>query len=193
MCTVKRPPPELGRSLLDASDEILRPDRTPRLEDVATLVGAARATLYYYFSGRDDLIGFLLEEHLGEAAAALDAAVMADQPPAARLRSAVAALVGFLGARPGVIAGLLSFAGTTGRLHTVHAAKDALLVTPVRKILDDGVSAGQFVIDDSRDAAHAVLGGAMVAALSRWHDGEDPASATFQRALVDQLVRGVGG
>src|SRR5215475_11231674 len=105
---VRRPPANLARRLVDASQEVLRPDRDLRLEDVAGLVGSARATLYYYFSGRDDLVAFLLEEHLTAAASAIDAATTPTEPADARLRSAVSALVEFLGGHPGVCSGLLS-------------------------------------------------------------------------------------
>lgn len=191
MRVVKRPPPELSRRLLNVSDEVLSPDHEPRLEDVAALVGSARATLYYYFSGREDLIGFLIEEHLREAADEIDAATQAEDTPASRLRSAVGALIAFLGRRPGVIAGLLSSAAAAGRLHAVHAAKDAKLIAPLRRILDAGSTTGEFLVDDSSDAAYAILGAAMIATFARWQDGNDVTSAAFQGALADQIVRGV--
>src|ERR1700753_2757586 len=101
-----RPPPKLVQRLVSASEEVLRPDPALRLEDIAVLIGSARATLYYHFSGRDDLVGFLLEEHLCVAAETIEQAVMAGQTPAVQLRSAITALVGFLGGQPGVCAGL---------------------------------------------------------------------------------------
>ncbi|MDT7671996.1 MAG: hypothetical protein QOC74_4779, partial [Pseudonocardiales bacterium] len=124
---MRRPPRNLVQRLLSASEEILRPDQALRLEDIAALIGSARATLYYHFSGRDDLVAFLLEEHLRVAANTIALAVTTTQPPAAQLRSAITALVGFLGGQPGVCAGMLSFAGATGRLGTLMAAKDANL------------------------------------------------------------------
>src|SRR5216683_7819838 len=120
---MRRPPSKLVQRLLSASEEVLRPDRALRLEDIATLVGSARATLYYHFSGRDDLVAFLLEEHLRVAAETIELAVTTTRPPVVQLRSAITALVGFLGGQPGVCAGLLSFAGATGRLGTLMAAK----------------------------------------------------------------------
>ena len=63
---MRRPPPKLVQRLVSVSEEVLRPDQALRLEDIATLIGSARATLYYHFSGRDDLVAFLLEEHLRE-------------------------------------------------------------------------------------------------------------------------------
>ena len=101
---MRRPPPKLVQRLLSASEEVLRPDQALRLEDIAALIGSARATLYYHFSGRDDLVAFLLEEHLRAAAQTIELAVTTTQPPLAQLRSAITALAGFLGGQPGVCA-----------------------------------------------------------------------------------------
>jgi TetR/AcrR family transcriptional regulator len=189
---MRRPPPKLAQRLLSASEEVLRPDQALRLEDIATLIGSARATLYYHFSGRDDLVAFLLEENLRAAAETIELAVTTAQPPpVVQLRSAITALAGFLGGQPGVCAGLLSFAGATGRLGTLMAAKDAALAAPLRKLLDEGAATGQFTISDSRDAANAILGAALIATLTRWEDGRDTQDPGFQQALTDQLVRSV--
>ena len=189
---MRRPPPKLVQRLVSASEEVLRPDQALRLEDIATLIGSARATLYYHFSGRDDLVAFLLEENLRAAAETIELAVTTAQPPpVVQLRSAITALAGFLGGQPGVCAGLLSFAGATGRLGTLMAAKDAALAAPLRKLLDEGAATGQFTISDSRDAANAILGAALIAMLTRWEDGRDTQDPEFQQALTDQLVRSV--
>jgi AcrR family transcriptional regulator len=189
---MRRPPPKLVQRLVSASEEVLRPDQALRLEDIATLIGSARATLYYHFSGRDDLVAFLLEENLRAAAEKIELAVTTAQPPpVVQLRSAITALAGFLGGQPGVCAGLLSFAGATGRLGTLMAVKDAALAAPLRKLLDEGATTGQFTISDSRDAANAILGAALIATLTRWEDGRDTQDPEFQQALTDQLVRSV--
>ena len=189
---MRKPPPKLVQRLVSASEEVLRPDQALRLEDIATLIGSARATLYYHFSGRDDLVAFLLEENLRAAAETIELAITTAQPPpVVQLRSAITALAGFLGGQPGVCAGLLSFAGATGRLGTLMAAKDAALAAPLRKLLDEGAATGQFTISDSRDAANAILGGALIATLTRWEDGRDTQDPEFQQALTDQLVRSV--
>ena len=188
---MRRPPRNLVQRLVSASEEILRPDQALRLEDIAALIGSARATLYYHFSGRDDLVEFLLEEHLRVAANTIALAVTTTEPPAAQLRSAISALIEFLGGQPGVCAGMLSFAGATGRLGTLMAAKDANLTEPLRKLLDQGAATRQFTMNDSRDAANAILGAALIATLTRWEDGRSPRDPEFQQALTDQLFRSV--
>src|SRR5260370_17943699 len=62
-CCMRRPPPKLVQRLVSASEEVLRPDQALRLEDIAALIGSARPTPYYPFSGPDDLLAFLLEEN----------------------------------------------------------------------------------------------------------------------------------
>src|SRR5258705_7412053 len=192
---MRRPPSKLVQRLLSVSEEVLRPDPALRLEDIAALIGSARATLYYHFSGRDDLVAFLLEEHLRVAAETIELAVTTTRPttrpPVVQLRSAITALVGFLGRQPGVCAGLLSFAGATGRLGTLMAAKDAHLAAPLQKLLDEVAATDHFTISDSLDAANAILGAAMIATLTRWEDGRDTQDPEFQQALTDQLVRSV--
>jgi TetR/AcrR family transcriptional regulator len=188
---MRRPPSKLVERLVGVSEQVLRPDPALRLEDIAALIGSARATLYYHFSGRDDLVAFLLEENLRVAAETIELAVTTPRPPVVQLRSAITALVGFLGGQPGVCAGLLSFAGATGRLGTLMAAKDAKLATPLRNILDEGAATDQFTFSDSRDAANAILGAALIAMLTRWEDGRATQDPEFQQALTDQLVRSV--
>src|ERR1700724_324818 len=188
---MRRPPPKLVQRLVSASEEVLRPDRALRLEDIATLIGSPRATLYSHFSGRDDLVAFLLEERLRVAAETIELAVTTTGPPVVQLRSAITALVGFLGGQPEVCASLLSFAGATGRLGTLMAAKDVKLAAPLRKLIDEGAATGQFTISDSRDVANAILGAALIATLTRWEDGRDTQDPEFQQALTDQLIRSV--
>jgi TetR/AcrR family transcriptional regulator len=117
---------------------------------------------------------------------AIEAASGPQASPAEQLRSAVAALVGFLGERPGVCAGLLSFAGAAGRMASVLADKDSMIAEPIRHILADG----PFEVGNPRDAASAMLGAAMIATLDRWYRGE-PVTPAFRRRLTEQIVRGV--
>src|SRR5258708_16003493 len=105
-----------------AVKQVVDPGPELRLEDVARLVGASRATLYYYFSGRDDLLSFLLTEHTRHGAEAVRAAVRADGGPEARLRAMLTALAEYLASHPGTCAGPLGAFGAAGRLDEVLQA-----------------------------------------------------------------------
>jgi AcrR family transcriptional regulator len=177
--------------LLDVSEQVLDPDPALRLEDVARLVGASRATLYYYFAGRDDLLSFLLAEHTRQGAEAAQAAMRADDGPEARLRAMVTALAGYLGDQPGTCAGLLAALSTAGRLGEVLQANDTWIAAPLRGVLTEGRDAGVFAVEDSADAANAILGGLMLAVLGRAMIGADPTDPPFRQHLVNQMLRGV--
>jgi AcrR family transcriptional regulator len=188
---VKTPPADLAQRLLDVSEHVLYTDPPPRLEDVARLVGASRATLYYYFSGRDDLLTFLLTAHARQGAETVGASMSPDDPPEKRLRAMVAALVEYLGRHPGICAGLLGVLGGTGRMSEVLQANDTWIAAPLRELLADGWKAGDFAVDDIADAANAVLGAVLLGVLGRSMSGADATDPRFRQQLTEQAVRGV--
>jgi TetR/AcrR family transcriptional regulator len=188
---VKSPPADLAQRLLEVSEQVLYSDPPPRLEDVARLVGASRATLYYYFSGREDLLSFLLSAHTRQGAEAVRAAVRADEEPEQRLRAMVAALAGYLSDHPGTCAGLLGVLGGSGRMGEVLEANDVRIAAPLRELLAEGRKAGAFAVNDPADAANAILGALLLAVLGRSMSGNDPTDPRFRRHLVDQTIRGV--
>ena len=188
---MKTPPADLADRLLDASELVLVGDPPPRLEDVARLVGASRATLYYYFSGRDDLLTFLLTTHAKRGAAAVRAATSPDDAPAIRLRAAVTAMIGYLARHPGMCAGLLTALGSTGRMSDVLQTNDVWIAGPLRELLAAGQTTDAFTLDNVADAANAILGAILLAVLGRSMSGEDVTDPAFQRQLTEQVVRGV--
>jgi TetR/AcrR family transcriptional regulator len=188
---VKNPPEDLAQRLLDVSEHVLRTDPPPRLQDIAPLVGASRATLYYYFSGREDLLAFLLTAHARQGAKAVQASMRADEPPESRLRAMVAALAEYLGNHPGTCAGLLGALGGNGRMSEILAANDTWIATPLRELLAEGRKAGIFAADDIGDAANAMLGALLLAVLGRSMAGADATDPSFQNHLTEQTIRGI--
>ena len=194
---MKVPPPDLARRLLNASEGILTDEPAPRLEDVARTVGASRASLYYYFAGRDDLLAFLLTAHAQAGADAARARADDAEPPPARLRAMIDALAEYLGAHPGVCAGLLAATGSGQRMAQVLAVNDTWIAAPLRAVVTEGVARGLLTAGDpadpagTTDAVNAALGGLLLGVLGRASSGRDPADPGFRRNLVDQIVRGL--
>ncbi|MFC5827236.1 TetR/AcrR family transcriptional regulator [Nonomuraea insulae] len=188
---MKNPPADLAQRLLDVSEHVLHTDPPPRLEDVAQLVGASRATLYYYFSGREDLLAFLLTTHAKRGAQAVQAVTKPGDPPESRLRAMVSALAEYLGQHPGTCAGLLGALGASGRMSEVLAANDTWIADPLRDLLAEGSKTGTFAIDNLADAANTVLGGLLLGVLGRSMAGTDATDPAFRRQLTEQTVRGI--
>lgn len=186
---MKTPPRELTARLLASAPELLRPEGVPRFEEVAELVEVSRATLYYYFSGQDDLLAFLLAAHVEEGAAAMAAADPGTGSQRDRLRAVMAAVVNFLAERPTVCSGLLSAAASGNRLREVLALNDTRIAGPLRDLVARGVTAGDFDVPDPADATNAILGAVLMAVIGRAAAGRDPTDAVFCEAIVEQVVR----
>lgn len=189
--TMKPPPVDLAERLVNLSEELLRPEDPLRFEDIAARVGASRATLYYYFAGRDDLLAFLLVAHVEEGAAAMAAADPGSEPAQRRLRAVVGAAITYLGRRPRVCAGLLAAAGSAGRMSDVLEANDAHIAAPLRELIASGVAAGELAVQDPADATNAVLGAVLMGVLGHMAADRDATDGAFRDGLVDQITRGL--
>ncbi|TDC76524.1 TetR/AcrR family transcriptional regulator [Micromonospora sp. KC606] len=196
---MRTPPPDLAGRLLDASAELLRADDPPQLADVARLMGVARATLYYYFAGREDLLAFILAAHVREGGQVMATADDEALPAPERLRAVLAAMCSYLGARPFVCTGLLTAAGAGGRMHEVLAANDAVIGAHLRRILQEGVNVGtlggtaQHNLDatDVADAANAAMGAVLLAVLGRAAATLDTTEPAFARKVAARIVDGL--
>ena len=73
-----------------------------RLEDVAARVGIRRASIVYYFRGKQELYDAVLESVCGDLLARFRAILSAPSPITERLEAAVAAWVSYVGERPSV-------------------------------------------------------------------------------------------
>ena len=188
LAAVKSPPVDLAERLIAASPEILgQPE--PRLEDVASTVGVARTTLYYYFSGRDDLVGFLLARHLQHGADVIQQAGEGAGSPATKLQDVTVALIEFIAAHPGLCAGLLATLGAAGRTDEVLQANEALIASPVRDLVTAGIAAGDLRDGDPTDITNALLGGILLAVLARTVQHRE-ITPPIARQLAELLLRG---
>ncbi|HSK22971.1 MAG TPA: TetR/AcrR family transcriptional regulator [Egicoccus sp.] len=188
---MKTPPPDLATRLLAASGELLSPGGMPPFGDLAERLDVSRATLYYYFAGQDDLLGFLLRAHVDAGAAVMAAADPGAGPVAERLRAVLGAAIGYLGEHPGMCTGLLAAAGAGPGMDEVLALNDARIAGTVRELLAAGAATGEFDVADRRDSANAMLGAVVMAVVARAAEGRDTMAPEFRSGLVDQLVRGL--
>jgi TetR/AcrR family transcriptional regulator len=188
---MKTPPDHLAARLYDASAQILRLDSEVKLDEVATTVGVPRATLYYYFSGRDDLTAYLLTRHL-EAGNEVFAPVLSGESDAGdTLRALLQAMIGFLAEHPGVCGGLLSAMGPGIGMQEVMTANDRVIAAPLRDLLSHGRESGEFTFDDAADTANLLLGAMLIAILGRAVEGRSLDEGGFRRSIADQLIRTV--
>ena len=175
MHVVKVPPPELEERLWAVSDEVLKPGPEMRIDDLAALAGIPRATLYYYFAGKDDLFAFLLTQKLRRGTAAISEAAATSGTVVDRLTAVLEAMLATMAEHPELCTRLLGSmidAGTGGEL---MLEIERTLMAPVRDLLVEGRDSGQLVLDDPTNTTLALMGAIAVVAMVHTARGDfDP-------------------
>ena len=137
-----------------------------RMRDIAEASGIPRATLYYYFPGKDDVLAFLLRSMLDDlrvsVAAALDAAEGGIEE---RLTAVVRAQLAHLAANPGTGRLLLANLGKAGRLPTIAAGVDEGFHAPVRGLLSEGIADGSLRRHDVEVVSSSLYGAVTIVGL----------------------------
>jgi AcrR family transcriptional regulator len=187
---VKHPPAELAERLWAVSDEILKPGTEMRIDDLAALAGIPRATLYYYFAGKDDLFAFLLTQKLQRGTAAIAAAASKSGDAVDRLAAVLRAMLETMDEHPELCTRLLGSmidAGTSGELMDEI---ERTLMAPVRELLVQAREAGTLVVSDPTNTTLALMGAVSVVAMVHTARGDfDPdAIASW---LIPQVMDGL--
>jgi TetR/AcrR family transcriptional regulator len=136
-----------------------------RIEDVARTIGVPRATLYYYFAGKEDILAFLLRSLLDDVADQVQRAVEAGSDGPSRLRAVLRAQLEVLATNPDTAQLLIANIGRAGRLADIAVAVDTAFHAPVRTILADGIADGSIRSVDVERAASAVFGAVILTGL----------------------------
>lgn len=188
---MKRPPTDLADRLRIAADELLAPDRVPSVDEMATRAGVPRATLYYYFSGREDLLDFLLLDKVEQIGAAVAAAAEQGEDPLAGLHAVLSTAIQTIAAHPTLCTTLLSRLPALSPTAALGLAVEQSVLRPLRELLESGIAAGSFVIEDPELSAHALYGAISMAAMSQIAQHGRIDADRLAGALVPQLVASV--
>jgi len=136
-----------------------------RMDDIASASGIPRATLYYYFAGKDDVLAFLLRSLLDDLRASVTTALETEGDTRTRLDAVVRAQLAHLAANPAAAQLLLMNLGRAGRLGTIAAGIEAGFHAPVRRVLADGSAAGDVAAIDLEVVATAIYGAVTIVGL----------------------------
>lgn len=130
-----------------------------KMEDIAATTGVPKATLYYYFEGKEDILAFLFTEILDELEASVTAATSADGPAADRLRKVITAHVEVVARYPAASRALQFDLGRAARIPHIADRIDAAYQGPVRALLEAGAEDGSLrSVTHPRTVATAILG-----------------------------------
>jgi len=130
-----------------------------RIEDLAEATGIPKATLYYHFSGKEEILAWLLMRVLGEFRAATQEAT--EGPGSARdcLARVVKAELVVMAAHPVACRVLLNELGRAGRIPETATAITESFHVPVRRVLEGGLRDGSLPgARDPETLASAIFG-----------------------------------
>jgi AcrR family transcriptional regulator len=160
------------------------------MREIAEEADVSPGILYYYFSGKDEILLFCQERTLEHMLAAVEAARALPSSSAERLRGVLQAHVHAM---------LDELEGATAHLE-VEALPEAMrgpvmekrdrYERAVRALVAEGIKRGEFAKADAALVTRAMLGAVNWSA--RWYRPDGPqTSAEVARALSDYLVKGL--
>ncbi len=187
---VKVPPPELAERLWAVSDQVLQPGTEMKIDDLAALAGIPRATLYYYFAGKDDLFDYLLAQKLQRGTAAISKAAAGRGSAVDRLAAVLKAMLETNCEHPELCTRLLRSMTEGGDSGQLMSEIERTLMAPVRTLLVEGRDAGELEVDDPENATLALMGAVAIVSLVHTSRGElDPDA--IAKWLIPQTLDGL--
>jgi AcrR family transcriptional regulator len=169
---------------------MLEPGTDLRIDDLSELTGIARATLYYYFSGKDDVLAFLLAQTLERGTESVARAAANEGSAAERLEAVLRAMVATMAEHPSLCTRLMGAMsnGVTGAQLMVEVERT--LMAPVRDLLVQAQASGELVLADPTDTTLALMGAVSTVAMVRTATNTfDPVKVAD--SLVPQLLDGL--
>jgi TetR/AcrR family transcriptional regulator, cholesterol catabolism regulator len=183
---------ERRNRILDAAAEVFRSRgyQGSRLEDIAELVGVTKASVYYYFPKKSDLLIEICARAIDQSLARQKRIMALDVPAGERLREAVADHLRGMAAN----VSLWSIFFRELELELADDPRRQAINRHLRQfgrrfqsLLEEGVEAGVFRALDARIASNAILG--MLNWSHRWIQSEDTGEVVD--TLLELIERGI--
>jgi len=189
---MKKLPEDLANKLLDASHQI--PEGSGfdiSVDEIARIAEIPRATLYYYLSGKDDLVEFYLNDMMDRTRAAIQKAAASEGTSADRLAQVMTAVIGAFAEYPKMCLELPGAIKSSQEHAALMANMDRSVMAPFREVLIEGRANGELTFTDVDVAADAIMGALhMVSMKALIINGTLNAQETADM-VVPQLINGL--
>ncbi len=163
-----------------------------KIDDIAEASGVPKATLYYYFTGKEEILAFLLKDLLTAIAGDVAVAVSAEGPASERLAGVVRAQLGVMLRNPAPCRALVGDLGRATRLPELAAALSAAFYEPVEKLLREGAEDGSLrPAEDPMSEAVMIFGTVTVAGLMEAIMGAHREMETIANGVARLLLDGL--
>jgi AcrR family transcriptional regulator len=162
-----------------------------RIEDIAAASGIPRATLYYYFSGKDDILAFFLLGRIEEFGRTEAASPIDHKSPRDRLRHLVERQLEHIGSNPAAAQFAMLNMGRVAKAAELTDAADRAFIDPIRSTLRDGIARGDLRDLDVETMAVAIFGAVSTLAIRIPIVGDDIEPARLADDLVEFFWAGM--
>ena len=192
MRDVRDVPAGIGEKLLGAADELGFRFTRVSMDEIARVSGVPRATIYYYFAGRDDLLVHVTSLALDELAQEAQQVLTGPGTALERMRALIRCNLHHLHNHRAASELLFAYLGTAG-LHDVTTRIKVGILEPIESLLTEGVADGTIrTPDDVALTATALFGAILVVGLQDLYlTGGLDADGTTDR-LVPIFLAGLG-
>lgn len=183
---IRTPPAALAEKLYEAAAD-LTPNGPVGVEEVARRAGIPRATLYYYFPGRDSLLVWVTLQDLRRRSGAVASAV--GEPGRPRLLAMLTAIGNLFVGRPALAVRLMSVLSSDSASAELQAETEARLMAPLRAAITEGLSAGTMRLQArDTDVVLALVSGLASVVAMRVNRGETKNLEYIVEGLARQLL-----
>ena len=190
---MKRIPDDLAAKLDPIADDFLAGGDVGRMDAVAREIGVPRATLYYHFSGKDDLVAYFMRDKMGRVTRAIADALASEAEPLDRFANAVRAAAYELASQPAVCLNILLGMGSAGAMEELMASSDREVLTPLRGALAEVAAAEGRQFGDLDITVTAIMGGIYMAVVQPYARGLAIDADLIADTVVAQTMRGIAG
>jgi TetR/AcrR family transcriptional regulator len=163
-----------------------------KIEDVAVATGVPKATLYYYFASKEEILAHLLQHALARISEAVAVAATREGTAAERLQAVIAAQLAVMAEQPAVCRALIGDLGRAGRIPEIARALNQAYYQPVEALLTEGVLDGSLTAQkDPVAAAMGLFGATTISGLAFLIAGQDLEPDAVSAAVYDLVFNGL--
>ena len=163
-----------------------------KIDDIAATSGVPKATLYYYFKGKDDILAFLFRDSLGALARDVAAAADAAGPGRDRLAAVIEVQIAHTMDRPTTSLAVVGGLGRAIALPELTSSVQAAFYEPIIRVLTAGADDGSLRLPiDPHSAAISIFGTAMMTALLHNAVDSDKTPAAIAGEVIALIMDGV--
>lgn len=190
---MRRVPDAIASKLMSAANRFATGFDDVRMDDIAQVTGIPRATLYYYFAGKDEILTFLMDALLADFSVRAAEVTVTKGLTRSRLLAFVQRYFELIESNPAAAQLIFVNLGRVGKLPDLVAAGDAAFVEPIRRMLEEGVQRGEVASIDVPTAATALFGAVTnVGTSALMIQDAEVDTERLAKDLVDLMWHGIG-